>query len=252
MLKKFAAFFIVMFSTIYPNKNELPEMIDFGKFFRHEVHYYDHPDTWTWLLGNVDYELVLTAFNGAPELGAFFAFLKETYQIDIAIETGTLNGDTTKFLATCFNEVHTIEIAENLNNRVKKIFYNRPHVHCHLGSSENILSEILPSLKSKTIVFYLDAHWGKYWPLLDEIEAISKTHKDNCVIIIDDIKVPNRKDLGYDAYTINGINYECSYDYVKKQLDKLFTDYSVHYLIPEKTASRAKLVAIPKKLSAKR
>ncbi len=251
MLRKFLAVFIIVFSALYSDQTEFPQIIDFGKFNLRESYYSGQSNTWNWQLGEAGYEIGLTAFNEAPELGAFFAFLKKAYHIDTVIETGTYYGATTHFFSNWFNEVHSIEIVEALYNRAKEIFKDQPHVHCHLGSSEKVLSEILPSLRDKTIVFYLDAHWGNYWPLADELEEISKTHKDNCVIVIDDFKVPGRNDLEFDAYQINGVHYECSYDFIKSQIDKVFTEYSVHYIIPKNITPRAKFVAIPKKLAAR-
>jgi hypothetical protein len=115
-------------------------------------------------------------------------------------------------------------------------------VALHLGSSEMVLSELLPTLTDKRILFYLDAHWGKFWPLLDELVEIGKTHRDNCIIVIDDIKVPGRPDILYDAFE----GHESSLAYVLDNLNLVFTDYTYHYIIPKDIRSRAKFVAIPK------
>lgn len=227
-------------------------MIDFGKMSLIETHANDSPGSWTWKLGKAGFEMGLTAFNGAPEMGAFFAFLKTEYQINTAIETGTYKGLTTQFFALCFKEVHTIESVDWIYAEAKENLKEHPHVYCHLGSSEAVLKEILPSLIGKPVVFYLDAHWYNYWPIFDEIEAISKTHKDNCVIVIDDFKVPGRSDLAYDSYRINGNYYDCSYEAIEDCLEKVFTEYNVHFLIPEHPGARAKFVAIPTKFVKKR
>jgi hypothetical protein len=100
----------------------------------------------------------------------------------------------------------------------------------------------LPHLKDRRLLFYLDAHWYEYWPLLDEIKIISKSHKDQCILVVDDCQVPGRSDIDYDEY--KGI--PCSYEYVKEALDDCFTKYDYHYLIPRDPNRRAKLVAIPK------
>ncbi len=246
MLRKFIFLFIGVFSALFSKPVEFPQVIDFGSFDLRPS--YAGERGWQWYLRNANYQSVLGAFNGAPEFGAFFAFLKNEYHIDIVIETGTHLGNTTQFLATCFPEVHTIEIMETHCNRAKEIFKSQPNVHCHLGSSEKVLSELLPSLIDKPIVFYLDAHWYDYWPLVDEIEEIAKTHKNNCVIVIDDFKVPGRNDLAYDAYVIDGILHECSYEYIKAHMEKAFTDYNMHFLLPKNAIARAKFVAVPKKM----
>ncbi len=183
------------------------------------------------------------AFNGAPEFCPFFSYLKEKYHLETAIETGTYLGNTTALLAQLFDQVHTIEVSEPTFKTTKETLKSYKNIHCHLGSSEKILKEILPSVREKPLLFYLDAHWEDHWPLREELEEIAKTHKDNCIIIIDDVKVPGRKDIPYDNYGSKA----CSHKYVKAQLDQVFSEYSYHYLIPKSVQSRAKFVAIPKK-----
>lgn len=183
------------------------------------------------------------AFNHAPELSSFFNYLKTKHHIDTVVETGTYQGSTTVLFGRLFKEIHTIELFEPTYNATCKTLSPFKNVHCHLGSSEKVLREILPSLKGKRTVFYLDAHWDNHWPLLEEIREIAKTHKDNCVIVIDDIKVPGKARFPYDTYG----EIECSYEYAKGALAEAFTEYSIHYLLPKSVHSRAKLVAIPKK-----
>lgn len=183
------------------------------------------------------------AFNHAPELSSFFNYLKTKYHIDTAIETGTFQGNTTALFGRLFDQVHTIEIVEGTYNAAKDALKSYDNIHLHLGSSEKVLKDLLPSVKGKPVLFYLDAHWQDHWPLLEEIQEIGKTHKDNCIIVIDDIKVPGKKKFPYDAYG----DHECSHEYVKEKLDEVFTDYTFHYILPKSVHSRAKFVAIPKK-----
>ena len=123
----------------------------------------------------------------------------------------------------------------------KKKLKEFSNVECHLGSSQKVLSELLPFMKQERLLFYLDTHWGAHWPLLEELEEISKTHKDNCVIVIDDFKVPDRPDIPYDKYG----SHECSLEYIKEKLAKLFSSYRVEFVIPKSVDSRAKVVLIP-------
>jgi hypothetical protein len=67
------------------------------------------------------------------------------------------------------------------------------------------------------------------------------TFVDAFAIVIDDVKVPGRPDIGYDAYGPK----ECSFEYVKDKIDKIFTRYSIEYLIPSNIKQRAKLVILP-------
>lgn len=213
-------------------QDSLPELIDFKRAEAPLQSQYDV----------MKYERGIIAFNSAPELFPFFAALKRDYQIDTVIETGTFLGATTAGFSLLFNEVHTIEIIPDTYNAAKFNLAKFENIKCYQGSSPIVLREILPTLKGKRILFYLDAHWESYWPLLDEILEIAKTHENNCIIVIDDFKVPGRGDIPYDTLG----PYECSHEYVATNLNKVFSDYSYHYLIPNWTMSRAKFVAIPR------
>lgn len=213
---------------------EIPKFIDFNseEFETHFFHQQFSP------------ELVTTKpFNGALEMSTFFMYLKDVYNLRTVVETGTYTGKTTGFFGSLFDLVHTIEVSSKYYKGSLLTLQNFPNVHCHLGTSPAVLNKILPNLSQEPVIFYLDAHWYKNWPLLEELTEISKTHRDNCVIVIDDFKVPGRPDIPYDAYG----EHECSYEYIQNHLDLVFSGYTVHYLIPKNTYSRAKFVAIPKK-----
>lgn len=228
-------FSIIIFTPLFSSEiNQEFKVIDLGK------NYESFSPNESWKLGYY-------AFNSAPELTPFFALLKRDYHINTVIETGTFEGSSTVLFSILFNKVYTIDNSVDFHQKAKenlKIFSN---IQCCLGSSEKVLKSILPFHSSEPVLFYLDAHWESYWPLLDELKEIAVTHKDNCIIVIDDIKVPARDDILYDRYE----NHECSYEYVKSQLDKVFTEYTIQYLIPRSVGSKAKLVVIPKQWKIK-
>ena len=118
------------------------------------------------------------AFNYAPELIPFFALLKRDHNIEVVVETGTFIGGTTVAFSLLFNQVHTIEIVESTFTNSQANLRAFPNVKCHLGSFEIVLKELLPTLQDQRVLFYLDAHWEQHWPLLQELEEISRTHKD--------------------------------------------------------------------------
>lgn len=223
---------------------ELPEVLDFSQFpmtpTSHSYPPLSPAEVWKW---------GAHAFNCASELAPLFSYLQREYQLEAAIETGTLLGSTTLIFSLFFDQVHTIELDPAMHRATKDRLKKFPHVQCHLGSSEAILSTLLPKFEGKRLFFYLDAHGNAdYWPLLDELEAISKTHKNNCIIAIDDFQVPGRPDIPYDAYG----NNSCSFDYIKEKLDKIFTSYTVHYIIPKSVLSKAKFLAIPREWSSRK
>lgn len=195
-----------------------------------------HRNDKSWFFGH-------EAFNHSPELIPFFTLLQKEYNIPVAIETGTYQGNTTVYLARTFNKVYTVELFEAQYNSVKDKLAVFPNVQCYLGDSAQMLNNVLPYLQGQRIFFYLDAHGQSDWPLLGELDAISATHKDNCIVVIDDFKVPGRPDIPYDSYN----NEDCSYEYVRGGLSKIFTEYECCIVIPKVKGWRAKFVAFPKK-----
>jgi hypothetical protein len=230
-------FFLFCSAALSAQEKEFPTVIDFSTFDLREIPGYENFD-----MGAMRN---FSPFNGAIELAPFFAYLKNTYTIGTAIETGTFTGNTTAFLGYLFNNVYTIEIDKAFfqNSTARLRVYS--NIHVIFGNSPEILGQILPSLKRERLIFYLDAHWYSEWPLLRELEEISKTHRDNCIIVIDDFKVPGRRDIPYDSYGA----HECSYEYVCQHLSKIFSAYKFYYLVPKSVACRAKFVAIPKEWS---
>lgn len=236
MTKLFYIFFLFPVLPLFANLESFPEIIDYGNFSSIDKGYYADFEEEAWKLGYY-------AFNYAPEITPFFALIKKNYSIDTVVETGTFLGGTTVLFSLLFENVITIEINDNYFQNAKEKLKSYSNVYCLQGSSEKVFHAILPNLKDRPILFYLDAHWKENWPLLEELKEISKTHKDNCIVVIDDFKVPNRNDIVYDVY--DGIK-ECSLEYIKHELDQVFSSYQIHYLIPRSKNSKAKFVAIPK------
>jgi hypothetical protein len=231
-----------------------PTVIQFEdlKLFQ-ERYLYDEKGSWSWKLGESALHLGYTAFNDSPEIGTFLAMLKRDYQIDTAIETGTFFGATTLFFSRHFDTVHTIEAAKPIYDKVKQDLAPYPNIHCHFGGSEKVLETLLPQLRDKRLLFYLDAHAysgdadkGGYedWPILAELEEIRKTHADNCIIVIDDFQVPDT-DL-HGCVDRTGMR-ELSHPIIREKLNAIFSGYTFHYLIPTNRTRAAKFVAIPKK-----
>lgn len=189
------------------------------------------------------YNAGLFAFDGAPEIGSLVVALKHQYHLDVAVETGTYMGDTTAFLGNLFPEVHTAEVNAEFHAKASQKLKPFPNVTVHLASSEKMLAELLPTLAGKRAFFYLDAHWNDYWPLLDELKVIAKTHKDQAVILIDDAKYPHDSTIGFDAYGTK----ELSAEYIHEALKDLYSAYELKYVVAhDPWETRVKILLLPK------
>lgn len=147
----------------------------------------------------------LWPFNGNPDFGDYVKMWVDRFQVRGIIETGTFLGSTTGFFAALpALQVHSIEIQPDYLDRARKrlAVAAAPHLHLHLGDSRTILPVILQSLAgSGFLLFYLDAHWNdEYVPLFTELEIIAKHVPNECLIVIDDMQVPDRPDIPYDSF----------------------------------------------------
>lgn len=171
----------------------------------------------------------VSPFNGDRYIEKEFLKLKERFGITTAIETGTCLAGTTIFLGQNFDRTFTIEI----NKPWLKIAISRienagvgDKVKAYLGSSERVLDDIvqLYSIGNETIIF-LDAHWGGYCPLFDELKAIAK-NKIKPVIAIHDFLVPGEPALGFDSY----MDQPFTFEWIRPALDKIYgADGYEHY-----------------------
>lgn len=166
---------------------------------------------------------ILTQFNSDNIITNQIYKIIKRFNIKTIVETGTFSGVTTKWFAENSEKVYTIEIDEpTYNYAIDHNFHN--NIEFYLGSSEEHLPSILEKInKDELILFYLDAH-SKECPILKELEIIGNYFKDNCIIIIDDFKVPYRK-FQYDCYE----NFDLNYTLIQNSLNHVFTDYNFFY-----------------------
>lgn len=185
-------------------------------------------------------------FGSDPYISEEILKLRDKFNVETMIETGTSDGLTTRYFANVAKYVHTIEILEKMYKYTKSMMEPDPrykNVIFHHGNSGFMLEEILSKIdKSKPILFYLDAHWYDYWPILDELKIIGKYCHNNAIIVIDDFKVPNTN-LGYDLYN----NQPLDYNFISSSLSEIYDSYCYHYNSEEKTAGcrRGKIFIYP-------
>lgn len=164
-----------------------------------------------------------SAFEGDSYVLNEVEELIKKYDIKTFIETGTNTAKTTIVASDIFQTVHTIELNEEFFTNCRKKLLSRKNVFIHNGSSEKVLDHILPDIDDR-IMFFLDAHWNNYCPILDELEVIHKNNKKDSIIVIHDFLSPNT-DLGFMKVPSNGVvdgGPPLSYEYIEHKLDKIY------------------------------
>lgn len=162
-------------------------------------------------------------------------FIKNTYNVNHFVETGTFHGDTSSWASQYFKSVDTIEFSEILYSKTKANFENINNINFIFGDSRIELKKIV-SKETEPILFWLDAHWcsgdsyGKndQCPLLEELKIINSS-SFNHFILIDDARLflappPLPNDLKFYP-TVNQI-----VDCLKNQFITVFED--VLFIMP--------------------
>jgi hypothetical protein len=134
--------------------------------------------------------------GNAPQFIKELIFLRDAIPNAQWVETGTGKGVTTKFFATSFPFVYTIEPNKySYEQAIQNI--KMKNISFLNDTSENILSELLSKLNGD-INFWLDGHYSggitfkgkKNCPIEKELEDISKNISNfkKILIFIDDIR----------------------------------------------------------------
>lgn len=159
-----------------------------------------------------------------------FQNLISRFNIKKIIETGTYYGWSSMKLAEFGLNVTTIESSqENYNIAVDNFSKSRfTNIKAILGSSPDVLKEILTEEDSDTILF-LDAHWYEYWPIHDELRVCVEK-KITPVIVIHDFFVPDENGnakFGFDKYGEQSLDF----NYIESFLNEIYgeNNYDYHY-----------------------
>jgi hypothetical protein len=135
----------------------------------------------------------------------------KTYAIPGAgwIETGTYEGSTSKYLASRYPMVVTIEPSETYFNRAKARLRKVENIKIIFGTSEQCLREAL-ELNSENVNIWLDGHFSEgstflgseVTPILSELSDIANSLKnfDSVVLLIDDVRLFGNESVSRDGY----------------------------------------------------
>lgn len=119
---------------------------------------------------------------------------------NVFIETGTLIADTVINLRSQFNSLYSIELSPYYYNYSKERLLKEgiDNVDLKFGDSVKVLPELIKTISSEGIIFFLDGHWSsgdtakgeKDCPLIEECYAIDNLCKQsNVILLIDDYRL---------------------------------------------------------------
>jgi|5B_taG_2_1085324.scaffolds.fasta_scaffold00043_36 hypothetical protein len=158
--------------------------------------------------------------------------LKERFEIKTFFETGTHIGISTSLLSEVFERVYSAEINESFYNKAKQNNINNKNVIIENRNSVDLIRKNLQQ-EQKGVCFFLDAHWGNYWPLLDELRTIAEKNVKP-VIIIHDFYVPDlngQAKFHFDKYKGKSLDF----NFVEKEINLIYggSKNYTHYCIEQ-------------------
>jgi len=180
----------------------------------------------------------MKGFEGDGIMKAEFENLIKRYNVKGVIETGTYHGGTARALSSMVEHVATIEFNEKNYLEAKNNLIGFSNVGVNLGNSAEVLEENIEDLDifgdKGRVMFFLDAHWQEYCPLLDELKVIAKNDwRLPPIIVIHDFFVPNT-DLGYDEYKGQKFDYE----YIREHIEAIYLKHNgFNYYYNDKTGA---------------
>jgi len=144
--------------------------------------------------------------------------------ITAVVETGIDKGGSTILFAGM------VPVVIGVDNVQEKVEFARARLNARgiknvalvCGNSPDVLRDLVEKgLDAARTLFFLDAHWQAYWPLLDEIRVIPRGQG---VLVMHDVHVPGC-DLAFDVHS----GQELSYEYVRDELAAWSPTHTIEY-----------------------
>jgi hypothetical protein len=160
------------------------------------------------------------AFHGDAVYQRLILELIDGLGVTDFVETGTYLGDSTRFVAEKRPSLRiaSCEIDRRYYERAMRRLQGYPGVHLAQMSSHDFIRAWVAAWEPRwRPLFFLDAHWYDFWPLADELAAIS-CKPLSAVVVIDDMKVPGRSDFAFDTYGEGSDAVACDLELVARAL----------------------------------
>jgi hypothetical protein len=114
----------------------------------------------------------------------------------VFVETGTNVGSgVQQALNAGFEKIISIECIPSLYENSKNRFLGNKNVNLIFGNSREKLFPSIKNIKQK-IVFWLDGHEYYDIPLIEELEQIKNSSRDDHTILIDDVRMMGSSEWG--------------------------------------------------------
>jgi len=184
-----------------------------------------------------------TAFHNDEILQKLITDSIDFFHVSTFFETGTFRGDSLRFMINTFGNrlnYYSCEISKNVYEFAKEKIASDPaaqkvsaKIHVFNQSSPECVRIALESgLLTEPVLYWLDAHWYSYWPLLDELQEILK-YSGQTIIVIDDFKIPfhSKFEGGFDKCgdvdnDLGFINSRLKINESPNRYDIIFPNYS--------------------------
>jgi hypothetical protein len=126
----------------------------------------------------------------------FVLGLRDAFEVQSFVETGTYLGDTLAQLSGDFHSLHSIELSTDYYARASARFVGQPKIHLVNADSTSGLATALGCLSAERALFWLDAHYSggdtakgqSNTPVKSELEAILAHPQRSDIILIDDLR----------------------------------------------------------------
>jgi hypothetical protein len=137
-------------------------------------------------------------YMGAVRFGVpreLVLWLRDTFKVDVFVETGTYQAETAVWASANFERVFTIEAHGSLYQRATEAFGDRKDIQFLRGDSRTHIKSLLTSL-TKPAIFWLDAHWcsdhtfgkSEECPVVGELELLNTSEVAH-IVLIDDARL---------------------------------------------------------------